>query len=40
MSAQPHDVDVKALMRLAVLYDTPVAYSPATADLFVLADLF
>lgn len=40
MSAQPHDVDVKALMRLAVLYDIPAAYSPATADLFVLAGLF
>ena len=40
MSAQPHDVDVKALMRLAVLCDTPVAYSPATADLFVTAGLF
>ena len=29
----PHDVDVKALIRLATLYDVPLATSPATADL-------
>ncbi|HEV7290781.1 MAG TPA: methylglyoxal synthase [Devosia sp.] len=32
MSAQPHDVDVKALTRLATLYDVPLANNKATAD--------
>ena len=31
----PHDVDVKALTRLATLYDVPLAVSPATADLVI-----
>lgn len=34
-----HDVDLKALTRLAVLHDTPIACSPAAADLFVAARL-
>ncbi len=38
MHALPHDVDVKSLIRLAVLYDVPLAMSPATAD-FVLKGL-
>jgi methylglyoxal synthase len=38
LSAMPHDVDVKSLLRLAVLYDIPTAMSPSTAD-FVLAGL-
>ncbi len=33
LSALPHDVDVKALTRLAVVYDLPLANSRATADL-------
>lgn len=33
MTAQPHDVDVKALLRLAVLYELPVACNRITADL-------
>jgi len=33
LSALPHDVDVKSLIRLAVLYDIPLAMSPSTADL-------
>ena len=32
LSAQPHDVDVKALTRLATLYDIPFACNRATAE--------
>lgn len=32
LSAQPHDVDVKALTRLATLYDVPLANNRSTAD--------
>lgn len=32
MTALPHDVDVKALTRLAVVYDVPLACNSATAD--------
>ncbi len=32
MSPLPHDVDVKALTRLAVAYDLPLACSESTAD--------
>ena len=37
LSALPHDVDVKALLRLAVVYDVPLATNPATADCLVAA---
>ncbi|MFV1543287.1 MULTISPECIES: methylglyoxal synthase [unclassified Phaeobacter] len=33
LSPHPHDVDVKALSRLAVVYDVPMACSGATANL-------
>lgn len=32
LSAMPHDVDVKALTRLAVLYDLPFACNKVTAE--------
>ncbi|RED12087.1 methylglyoxal synthase [Pontivivens insulae] len=32
LSPMPHDVDVKALTRLAVVYDLPLAHSPRAAD--------
>ena len=35
LSPHPHDVDVKALTRLALVYDIPMACNPATAELVV-----
>jgi len=32
LSALPHDVDVKSLLRLAIHYNTPLAVNRATAD--------
>jgi methylglyoxal synthase len=40
LSPHPHDVDVKALTRLAVVYDIPMASSRATADLIVQSGFF
>ncbi|MCL4766960.1 MAG: methylglyoxal synthase [Hyphomicrobiaceae bacterium] len=33
LTPMPHDVDVKALLRLAILYDVPCACSPRAADI-------
>ena len=35
LSPLPHDVDVKALTRLAVVYDIPMALNRHTADIFI-----
>ncbi len=35
LTPMPHDVDVKALMRLGVLYDIPMALNTATAELLI-----
>mgnify|MGYP006421665431 CR=1 FL=1 len=40
LTPQPHDVDVKALIRVATLYDVPMAVSHATADAFTTAPWF
>ncbi|TVR90666.1 MAG: methylglyoxal synthase [Spirochaetaceae bacterium] len=40
MQPQPHDVDVKALLRIAVLYNVPIANNRATADFLVSSTLF
>ena len=32
LTAVPHDVDVKSLLRLAILYDTPLAVNVASAN--------
>lgn len=36
MSTQPRDVDVKALLRIAALYDVVYACSRSTADFVIL----
>ncbi|MBQ5874533.1 MAG: methylglyoxal synthase [Alistipes sp.] len=39
MSAQPHDVDVKALLRLATLYNVPTAINRSSADYLISSPL-
>ncbi len=40
MAAQPHDVDVKALLRLTVLYNVVTAMNRTTADFVITSPIF
>lgn len=40
MEPQPHDVDVKALLRLAVLYNIPTASNRSSAEFLITSSFF
>lgn len=40
LASQPHDVDVKMLLRLAVLHNVPIACNRSSADFLISSPLF
>ena len=40
LTPMPHDVDVKALMRLAIVYDIPLALNKATGEIMLAKNRF
>jgi len=39
LESQPHDPDIRALLRIAVVYDIPIATNTATADFLLASSL-
>jgi len=40
LESQPHDVDVKAVLRIAILFNIPTACNRATADMLISSSMF